>query len=185
MTTWIKFSERQPEKEGDYLYSEDGELFRVLAWTPGEKHFWDPYSEDTSGRPNPLYWAEIMPPRVRASGISPLCRDQKTIKDLQDILGKERSMPEQPLCKDCKWIAPALLHPHPVCDHPKAKHSLVDGNPVQRCENLRETYCDHNGSWFEAKGTPFKPRPCVTIGLTTEERADYIDVLDKIRQWFQ
>jgi len=70
MIDWIKFSERKPEKGGDYLYSEDGEFVRVLNWSLADKHFWDPYSEDTSGKPHPEYWAAITPPLVKRSGIA-------------------------------------------------------------------------------------------------------------------
>ena len=72
MTNWIKFSERQPEKEGDYLYSEDGLDVRVLNWDPEKRVFDDPhtypYDAGIFTIPDPEYWAEVTPPLVRRPG---------------------------------------------------------------------------------------------------------------------
>lgn len=60
--------------------------------------------------------------------------------------------PEKPLCKDCKWVAPAVMSRNSFCNHSKADHSLVDGEPSQRCEGLRQFgTCAPEGRLFEAK----------------------------------
>jgi hypothetical protein len=59
---WIKFSERQPEERGSYLYSVDGEFVRVLTWSETDKHFWDTRSDEDFAQDDPEFWAEINPP---------------------------------------------------------------------------------------------------------------------------
>ena len=171
MITWIKFSERQPEKAGDYLHFLN-ELATVQFWM-GPDRGWVPCR--LCGHEvldNPDYWAEINPP-----GDS--CDDEELCKMIQDrfympnggfiskefmealktFFKKETPMPEKPLCKDCKWIN-RLTNPFRFwCDSPKAKHSLVDDEPIQSCNELRSDlfmgdrskFCGPEGRWFEAK----------------------------------
>lgn len=95
MITWIKFSERQPEKEGRYLFFK-GVLIFLSYWKKG---VWFCNGDcEKSYIANPDYWAEI------------------------NLPGKE---------------------------------------------------------------TAKKERPDITLGLTVEERADFIDVLNKMIRWFQ
>lgn len=164
MTTWIKFSERKPETEGDYLYSEDGEFVRCLNWSPERKEFWDPYSDDGSGLSridDPEYWAEITPPLAARLGYSIIPgTGGLSIFEYFNRLKKESPMSEKPLCKDCKWIKVVPLNPDctPICMAPKAPRSIVDGESIEQCwcARFNDVFCGPEGRWFEAKEVPAK-----------------------------
>ena len=117
MIDWIKFSERQPEKEGDYICWPKSALEQSLVcqWSLARSVFWDPNDEETRDIDPPEYWAEINPPKE-----TPMPQEKETPK----------------LCKDCRWVD---LGSYPFCLHPKSARSLVNGEPLYRCESLR---CD-------------------------------------------
>ena len=152
MITWIKFSERQPEKEGEYLIYNEGNYLYV-EWDSGDF----PCTPD--------YWAEINPPGVfKVSGITNPFNDPETIKRLQGLLQKKSPMPEKPLCKDCRLcvVEPDLLgrggqYDFLSCSHPDGV-SFVDGLPIY-CGHVRgDNYrCGPEGRWFEAKGGGVAP----------------------------
>jgi len=135
-----------------------------------------------------------------------MCRAHNISLTTLEEIPKETPMPESQeapkLCKDCRWVAAKVF----VCSHPKTPRSLLNGEPDRNCLAMRDddaylqirprtkeeatewnvaNRCGPEGRWWEAKGTPTKVRPDITLGLTAEERADFIDVLDKIRRWFQ
>jgi len=175
MIDWIKFSERQPEKEGRYLCYDDGDSY-ILEWMDGPifgSRFHDPYIDDfNSANCEPEYWAEINPPQKENPLNDPIpCPKCKEFFCGHPLTQKETPMPEKPLCKDCKWIKPPVLEriENPLadsrCSHPKAPRSLVNGEPAieAMCWCLRgpqltaggiltepET-CGPEGRWFEEK----------------------------------
>jgi hypothetical protein len=178
MLTWIKFSEMTPER---WFGSKAGDKTYLCLWGKGPMAIadWDfqiamfSYRESRSVR-SPDYWAEINPPLVKRSGISPMGTDQQTLDALQKLISplieakfmpcfkKEPPMPEQPLCKDCRWIYLedychiVERHHNAYCKHPKAHSSLVTGEPLGNCAGLRygaslDNCCGPEGRWFEAK----------------------------------
>ncbi len=238
MITWIKFSERQPEKEGHYLcwynatkpeYSCYLPRVYVLNWEPIEKTFFN-LEKDSETAKAPDYWAEINPPEEKditksqerensligmiaisnklreiASRPGRLKKDPK-LQAMLDQLIKEPPMTEKPLCKDCRFFTYREHRTEPRCSHNDAPRSLIDGQLDGLCEAMRcddawiksralmveeaiavnhAERCGPEGRWFEAKEPPTKVRPAITLGLTAGERADFINVLDKIRQYFQ
>jgi hypothetical protein len=189
MIDWIKFSERQPERDREYLchYKSLHPEYAcyipgnyILWWDPIGKLFYNLHDGCSKKAKSPDYWAEINLPE-----------------------GDPMPQEAPKLCKDCRWIFNTEDRRNPHCGHQKAKRSFVRGLPDEECEDLRRhqdsgpligakmehlaprPYCGPEGRWWEAKEINFKRRPDVTPGLTDEERADYIDVLDKIRRWFQ
>ena len=67
MITWIKFSERQPEKEGEYLCCYKNNLLSPALWD--YHRFWLPPISRYHGIGNPIYWAEINLPEVTKEGV--------------------------------------------------------------------------------------------------------------------
>lgn len=67
-------------------------------------------------------------------------------------------MAEVKLCINCKHIYLDIIY---YCNHPNAPHSLVDGKPTFRCEDLRRKLdvneygnvkiCEEGGNWWEGR----------------------------------
>ena len=58
------------------------------------------------------------------------------------------------LCIDCKWIIQDSRWVLRLCDSPQAKHSCVDGRPLEGAEELRrfrDCGCGPDAKWFEQK----------------------------------
>ena len=72
MITWIKFSERQPEREGQYLCLYTDRYARVLSGYYSNQSFWDPNWSGDQMQP-PDYWAEINPPDKKDIRICEKC----------------------------------------------------------------------------------------------------------------
>ena len=174
MITWIKFSERQPEKEGNYLFFMGAITGMVLyeRWPRTDCEF------------KPAYWAEINLPGVKVSGIHGPFNDPETIKALKELnekgaffgwipgyevnvvqsppvnprkakcqcthTPKETPMPEKPLCKACRWCRSTYY-----CVNLKLEHVVdCEGPPLYLCSLAREDrehFCGPEGEWFEAK----------------------------------
>ena len=68
-------------------------------------------------------------------------------------------MNEKLFCKDCKFFPSWNTDYHnAVCYAPMAPQSLVSGEPILSCENMREVRglwlmprCGYEGKWFKAK----------------------------------
>ena len=102
-------------------------------------------------------------------------------------------MPEKPLCKDCRWhLLDAQYIFNPWCNSPKADHSLVDGAPMRRCNNLRYPdagclvdVCGPEGKWFEAKESAeielFTVNLKRPLPLTALETQVFLDLVGKIK----
>ena len=134
MITWIKFSERQPEKGGVYLCLIPSYNFGAgihgAVWFDGK--FWS--STDKGKEIFPDYWAEINPPETP----------------------KETPMSEKPLCKLCEWCRSTYY-----CVNIKLEHVVdCEGPPLYLCSLARanrEHFCGPEGRWFEAKGEASPP----------------------------
>ena len=180
MITWIKFSERQPEKREFYLFANKDAVPFVGFFKPNGVRI---YTRSQYGMTEQLqfipdYWAEINPPETDSLNelgkqVFPGWQEHpegglfcgKTAKSIMQKIAdkarenqKETPMSEKPLCKDCRWVD--LNH---FCHSPNADRSRVDGSPNQRCVYLRDDVmtaggvrsdperCDPEGKWFEAK----------------------------------
>lgn len=64
-------------------------------------------------------------------------------------------MSDPKLCIDCRFLleVPGIMNP--ICDHPKAHRSLVDGKSDQICALARAVSgkigCGPEGNWWEPK----------------------------------
>jgi hypothetical protein len=195
MIDWIKFSERQPEKEDQYLCLPDsGYGLCVATWREGREGTWFYVDKNPLGQ-----WSKLKGPLWWATVNSPPCRTKLDYKGHfvafvtdDSPSSKETPMPEVKLCKDCRFFNPKgvkfnHIHDFSRCEHLSSLTSVVDGSSMETCNSSRrqKDLCGPEGKWWEAKNLQTKVRPNMTIGLNAEERADYLDVLDKIRRWFQ
>ena len=160
MINWHKFSERQPGKGCYYLICRSSLLnyYRVVYLRKGCTYCPEEY------------WAEINPPGTFCKNCNPstmypgklILTDKKgKCQNCGKQFTKEPPMPENLLCKNCRWIGP-VDHRDPdykrvLCQEPRAPRSLVDGNPDAgaMCWCLRQVRpktCGPEGRWFEAKG---------------------------------
>ena len=180
MIDWIKFSERQPEKDGLYLsYYEEAEIAFILSWKASGFYTMG-FSISVMDRA-PDYWAEINPPLTGRF-------IKETTAELFKHLKKEPLMPEKPLCKDCRWMTFLQGFTAPRCGHEEAKRSFVDGQPERPCWEIRaarfEGDCGPEGSWFEAEGKALTPYEVAGARFLKEledyQRAvkDYIEGLE-------
>src|SRR5271157_265232 len=131
MIDWIKFSERRPEKPGQYLCFDVGGEFiagLICEWSglirDGGLFLW----HNKHGRVilvSPDYWAEINPPMEKESGVGPvmdvglemskaflkyteeICREHNISLTTLEEIPKETVMPESQeapkLCVDCRF----------------------------------------------------------------------------------
>jgi len=76
MIDWIKFSERVPEREGDYLWfqkkdpekSYTEEETRVLSWNRSNWRDYQSFDDEPPTFTDPDYWAEINLPVEKNRG---------------------------------------------------------------------------------------------------------------------
>lgn len=164
MITWIKFSERQPEKEGYYLVYTAKPQFCGNEPSISVARWHD--AEDTTFC-NPDYWAEINPPGVvKVSGIHGPFNDPKTIKALEElnkkgvfwglIPGYEVEVvklhpvnPRKAKCQCTHTLKETPMSEKPLCKNCRwmdvsrfcanhnAHRSLVDGSTIYSCEIMR------------------------------------------------